>query len=71
MEKIDSRGLPCVVLTERRCLAVRLREAGITVRQVAAQCERLTHTVVEAHTAFYQGGWNAVKVTRCSRPVGS
>ncbi len=71
MEKIDSRGLPDAVLNERRRRAVKLREAGIAVRQVAEQCELSTHTVVEAHKAFRQGGWSAVKVKRGGRPVGS
>ncbi len=71
MEKIDSRGLPDAVLNERRRRAVKLREAGIAVRQVAEQCELSTHTVVEAHKAFRRGGWSAVKVKRGGRPVGS
>jgi transposase len=71
MEKIDSRGLPDAVLNERRRRAVKLREAGIAVRQVAEQCELSTHTVVEAHKAFRRGGWSAVKVKRSGRPVGS
>jgi transposase len=71
MEKIDSRGLPDAVLNERRRRAVKLREAGVAVRQVAEQCELSTHTVVEAHKAFRRGGWSAVKVKRGGRPVGS
>jgi len=76
MEKIDSRGLPDAVLpdavlNERRGRAVKLREAGVSVRQVAAQCELSTHTVVEAHKAFRRGGWSAVKVKRSGRPTGS
>jgi transposase len=62
MEKIDSRGLPDAVLNERRRRTVKLREAGVTVRRVAEQCELSTHTVVEAHKAFRRGGWSAVKV---------
>jgi transposase len=71
MEKIDSRGLPDAVLNERRRRAVKLREAGVAVRQVAEQCELSTHTVVEAHKAFRRGGWSAVRVKRGGRPVGS
>lgn len=71
MEKIDSRGLPDAVLNERRRRAVKLREAGVPVRQVAEQCELSTHTVVEAHKAFRRAGWSAVKVKRGGRPVGS
>jgi transposase len=71
MEKSASRGVPYAVLNERRRLAVKLREAGIPVRKVAAQCELSTHTVVEAHKAFRRGGWSAVKVKHGGRPVGS
>src|ERR1039458_3816995 len=71
MEKIDSRGLPDAVLNERRRRAVKLREAGITVRETARQCELSTHTVVEAHKAFRRGGWAQVKVCRSGRPPGS
>jgi transposase len=49
MEKIDSRKLPESALNERRQRAVKLREAGISVREVAGQYELPTHTVVEAH----------------------
>ena len=71
MERIDSRGLPDAVLNERRRRAVKLREAGVTVRETARQCELSTHTVVAAHKAFRQGGWVAVKVKRTGRPKGS
>jgi transposase len=71
MEKSDSRGLPDAVLHERRRHAVKLREAGVTVPETARQCELSTHTVVEAHKAFRQGGWAAVKVRRTGRPKGS
>jgi transposase len=71
MERIYSRSLPDAVLNERRRRAVKLRESGIAVRQVAEQCELSTHTVVEAHKAFRRGGWSAVKVKRSGRPVGS
>ena len=71
MEKSDSRGLPGAVLNERRRRAVKLREAGVTVRETARQCELSTHTVVEAHKAFRQRGWAAVKVRRTGRPKGS
>jgi len=71
MEKIDSRKLPESALNERRRRAVKMREAGVSVREVARQCELSTHTVVEAHKAFRQGGWKAVSVHRAGRPVGS
>ena len=71
MEKIDSRRLPESALNERRRRAVKMREAGIPVREVARQCELSTHTVVEAHKAFRMGGRKAVSIHRQGRPVGS
>ena len=71
MEKIDSRKLPESALNERRRRAVKMREAGVSVREVARQCELSTHTVVEAHKAFRHGGWKAVSIHRAGRPVGS
>ena len=71
MEKIDSRRLPVAALNERRRRAVKLREAGVSVRETARQCELSTHTVVEAHKAFRRGGWAAVKIKRTGRPQGS
>jgi transposase len=71
MEKIDSRRLPESALNERRRRAVKMRRAGIPVREVARQCELSTHTVVEAHKAFRIGGWKAVSIHRHGRPVGS
>ena len=53
MEKINSRRLPESALNERRRRAVKMREAGVTVRLTARQCEMSTHTVVEAHKAFF------------------
>jgi transposase len=71
MEKIDSRSLPDAVLNERRRRAVKLRLAGVTVRETAHQCEMSTHTVVEAHKAYRRGGWEAVRICRSGRPLGS
>ncbi len=71
MEKIDSRRLPESALNERRRRAVKMREAGVTVRETARQCELSTHTVVEAHKAFRRGGWPAVNIHRLGRPAGS
>jgi len=48
-----------------------MREAGITVREAALQCELSTHTVVDAHKAFRRGGWSAVNIQRLGRPTGS
>jgi transposase len=71
MEKIDSRRLPESALNERRRRAVKMREAGVTVSEVARQCELSTHTVVEAHKAYRRGGWSAVNIRRMGRPFGS
>ena len=71
MEKIDSRKLPESALNERRRRAVKMRESGVPVREVARQCELSTHTVVEAHKAYRQDGWKAVSIHRAGRPVGS
>jgi transposase len=71
MERIDSRGLSDAVLNERRRRAAKLREAGVTVRETARQCELSTHTDAQTHKAYRLGGWAAVKVKRTGRPKGS
>src|ERR1019366_3449596 len=47
------------------------REAGVSVRETARQCELSTNTVLSAHRAYRGGGWSAVKVKRTGRPKGS
>ena len=71
MEKMDSRRLPEAALNERRRRAVKLRLAGVSIRDVARQCELSTNTAMRAHRAYEQGGWAAVKVKRGHRPKGS
>jgi transposase len=71
MEKTDSRTLPEAALNERRRRAVKLRLAGVSVRETALQCELSTNTVMRSHRAYEQGGWAAVKVKRGHRPKGS
>jgi transposase len=71
MEKIDSRKLPEAALNERRRRAVKLRLAGVSVREAARQCELSATTVVKAHQAYRRGGWGAVKVKHGHRPKGS
>jgi transposase len=71
MEKIDSRKLPEAALNERRRRAVKLRLAGVSVREAAQQCELAPGTVVKAHQAYCRGGWGSVKVKRGHRPIGS
>jgi transposase len=71
MEKMDSRKLPEAALNERRRRAVKLRLAGISIRETASQCELSTNTVMSAQRAYERGGWAAVKVKRGHRPKGS
>ncbi len=71
MEKIDSRRLPEAALNERRRRAVKLRLAGVSIRDTAIQCELSTNTVMRSHRAYEEGGWTAVKVKRGHRPKGS
>jgi len=71
MEKIDGRKLSEEALNERRRRAVKLRLAGISVRQTAGQCELSPNTVVKAHQAYLRGGWAAVKVKHGHRPKGT
>ena len=71
MEKMDSRRLPEAALNERRRRAVKLRLAGVAIRETASQCELSTNTVMRSHRAYEEGGWAAVKVKRGHRPTGS
>lgn len=71
VKKIDSRKLPPAARNERRRRAVKMREAGVVVRDVAEFCQLSTHTVVAAHKAFRQGGWAAVDVRPGHRPKGA
>jgi transposase len=70
MDKSDARTLPLAVLNERRRRAVKLREQGLTLREVAAQCELSVPTVMAAHRAYRQGGWLAVNVKPRGRKAG-
>jgi sulfate adenylyltransferase subunit 2 len=70
MDTKDARKLPLAVLNERRRRAVKLRERGMTLREVPAECELSVPTVMAAHRAFVQGGWPAVKVKPRGRKKG-
>lgn len=70
MDKIDTRTLPLEVLNERRRRAVKLRESGMTLRQVASQSELSVPTVMAAHRAYLEGGWRAVSVKPRGRKLG-
>jgi transposase len=51
MDTTDARNLPLAVLNERRRRAVKLRERGMTLREVAAQVELSVPTVMAARRA--------------------
>jgi transposase len=70
METTDARHLPLAVLNERRRRAVKLRERGMTLREVAAQVELSVPTVMSAHRAYVAGGWTAVNVKPRGRKRG-
>jgi len=70
MDTTDARHLPLAVLNERRRRAVKLRERGMTLREVAAQVELSVPTVMAAHRAYLAGGWAAVKVKPRGRKQG-
>lgn len=70
MDKTDARTLSPAVLNERRRRAVKLRERGMTLREVAAQAELSVPTVMAAHRAYLAGGWPAVNVKPRGRKPG-
>lgn len=71
MDKIDARKLPLSALNERRRRAVKLRQRGMTLREVASETELSIPTVRAAHQAYLSGGWSAVNVRPRGRPNGS
>lgn len=70
MEKMDSRRLPEAALNERR-RAVKLRLAGVSIRETASQWELSTNKVMRSHRAYEEGGWATLKVKRGYRTTGS
>jgi len=66
MDKTGARKLPLAVLNERRRRAVKLRERGLLLREVAAQVELSVPTVMAAHRAYLAGGWSRIPTARCS-----
>lgn len=70
MDRTDARTLPLAVLNERRRRAVKLRERGMTLREVARQCELSVPTVMAAHRAYQAGGWAVVGVKPRGRKPG-
>lgn len=57
-------------LAERRRRAVRLREKGVHVNDVARECELSRGTVIAAHKAYRLGGWAEVALKPRGRPTG-
>lgn len=57
-------------LAERRRRAVRLREKGMPVNDVARDCELSRGTVIAAHKAYRLGGWAEVALKPRGRPTG-
>lgn len=57
MDKIDSRRLPEAAANERRHRLVKLRSAGVSIRETASQYELSTNTVMRRHRAYEEGGW--------------
>ena len=57
-------------LAERRRRAVRLREKGMRVNDVARECELSRGTVIAAHKAYRLGGWAGVALKQRGRTTG-
>ena len=70
MNKTGAGHLPLAVLNERRRRADKLRERGMTLREVAAQVELSVPTVMSAHRAYVAGGWAAVNIKPRGRKQG-
>src|SRR5881296_3847478 len=62
MIKIDSRTLPFEVLNEKRREAVRLRNSGTRLADVAQLTGLSAPTIIAVHKAYLSGGWVAVAV---------
>lgn len=57
-------------LAERRRRAVKLREKGMLVNNVARECELSRGTVIAAHKAYCLGGWAGVALKPRGRSMG-
>ena len=57
-------------LAERRRRAVRLREKGMQVNDVARECELSRGTVIAVHKAYRLGGWAEVALKQRGRTPG-
>jgi sulfate adenylyltransferase subunit 2 len=68
---MDARNLPAEIVNERRRQAVKLRLSGMTVAAVSAAVDLSAPTVIAAHKAYVEGGWDAVLLKRRGRLSGS
>ena len=57
-------------LAERRRRAVKLREKGMLVNDVARECELSRGTVIAAHKAYCLGGWAGMALKPRGRSMG-
>lgn len=71
MERSDGRTLTKEALAERRRKAVKLREAGMLIDEVARHCELSRTTVIAVCRAYRAGGWAAVALKARGRPEGA
>ena len=70
MERQDGRTLSMQALAERWRRAVKLREKGMPVNEVARACELSRGTVIAAHKAYCLGGWAGVALKPRGRSTG-
>lgn len=66
----DSRSLSLDQLDQQRLLAVRLRIAGQTLKQITAQTSLSAPTIIVAYKLYLAGGWSAVPVKKRGRLAG-
>ena len=66
----DSRKLPIALLNERRREAVRLRLGAATLASIRERTNLSLPTIIAAHRAFLDGGWDAVPVRPRGRRPG-
>lgn len=57
-------------LAERRRRAVKLREKGMLVNDIARECELSRGTVISAHKAYCLGGWAGMALKPRGRSMG-
>ena len=70
MPEVDSRSLPVESLNRQRRLAVRLRLEGQRLKDVTASTGLSSPTIIAAHKAYIEGGWDAVELKRRGRSLG-